>query len=173
MFLSGGWKRLPPDSSSYCVLRNVLVTGPLQIWYLHPWSYFEWSCMHNYDHSFLLTAVNCDVLTDPANGQVSHNTGTTLHQTATYSCNTGYDLVGDRTRTCQATGQWSGSTPTCHRMLFLHPTCMHVYSGQWGKYFLKVLLILQKGDFIHTKQCIWALYTEHTNIWRNMTVQEL
>ena len=27
--------------------------------------------------------------------------------------NTGYNLVGDSTRTCQATGNWSGSAPTC------------------------------------------------------------
>ena len=60
-----------------------------------------------------LTAVDCGNLTDPANGQVDHTTGNTLGQTATYSCNTGYDLVGDSNRTCQATGNWSESAPTC------------------------------------------------------------
>ena len=65
----------------------------------------------------ILTAVDCDNLTDPANGQVDHTTGTTFGQTATYSCNTGYNLVGDSTRTCQATGEWSGSAPTCESML--------------------------------------------------------
>ena len=39
------------------------------------------------------------VCTDPANGQVNHTAGTTMGQTATYSCNTGYNLVGDSTRT--------------------------------------------------------------------------
>ena len=38
---------------------------------------------------------------------------TTLGQNATYSCNTGYNLVGDSIRTCQRTGNWSGSAPTC------------------------------------------------------------
>ena len=57
--------------------------------------------------------MDCGSLTDPANGQVDHTAGTTLGQTATYSCNTGYNLVGDSTRTCQATGEWSGSEPTC------------------------------------------------------------
>ena len=61
--------------------------------------------------------VDCGALTDPANGQVSHPDGTTLGQTATYSCNTGFNLVGNSTRTCQATGDWSGSEPTCQRML--------------------------------------------------------
>ena len=52
-------------------------------------------------------------LTYPANGQVDHTAGTTLGQTATYSCSTCYNLVGNNTRTCQATGNWSGSAPTC------------------------------------------------------------
>ena len=60
--------------------------------------------------------MDCGALSDPANGQVN-TTGTTFEQTATYSCNRGYNLVGGSTRTCQATGQWSGSAPTCHGML--------------------------------------------------------
>jgi len=62
--------------------------------------------------------VNCGTLPNPANGQVN-TTGTTLGQTATYSCNTGYNLIGGSTRTCQATGVWSGSAPTCDRMFFI------------------------------------------------------
>ena len=61
----------------------------------------------------ILTAVDCGSLTDPGNGSVTLTVGTTSGQTATYSCNTGYNLVGDSTRTCQATGNWSGSAPTC------------------------------------------------------------
>ena len=61
----------------------------------------------------ILTAVECGSLTDPANGSVNHTAGTTFGQTANYSCNTGYNLVGDSTRTCNATGKWSGSEPTC------------------------------------------------------------
>ena len=76
----------------------------------------------------ILTVVNCGSLTDPANGQVDHTAGTTLGQTATYSCNTGYNLVGDSTRTCQATGEWSESAPTCQGMLLLtlsHPVMLY------------------------------------------------
>ena len=36
-----------------------------------------------------------------------------MGQTATYSCNTGYNLVRSSTHTCLATGSWSGSAPTC------------------------------------------------------------
>ena len=62
----------------------------------------------------LSTVVDCGTLTNPANGQVSTN-----GKTATYNCNTGYNLVGDSTRTCQAIGNWSGSAPTCERMLHI------------------------------------------------------
>ena len=68
-------------------------------------------------YSSLLTAVNCGTLINPVNGQVSHTAGTTFGQTANYSCNTGYNLVGNSTRTCQAAGVWSGSAPTCQSML--------------------------------------------------------
>ena len=73
--------------------------------------------MHVHDVVLLLTVVNCGILANPANGQVTHTGGTTFGQTATYSCNTGYNLVGDNTRTCQATGVWSGNTPTCQGVL--------------------------------------------------------
>ena len=71
----------------------------------------------SHDVSLLLTVVDCGTLTDPTNGQVSHTAGTTFEQTATYSCDTGYILVGDNNRTCQATGVWSGSEPICQSML--------------------------------------------------------
>ncbi len=32
---------------------------------------------------------------------------------ATYSCDTGYNLVGNTMRTCQANETWTGSDPTC------------------------------------------------------------
>ena len=69
--------------------------------------------------SFFSTVVDCLTLSDPINGQVDQASGTTFGETATYSCNTGYSLMGGSTRTCQATGEWSGSAPTCQRMLLL------------------------------------------------------
>ena len=73
--------------------------------------------MHIHDVVLLLTVVNCGIPANPANGQVSHTAGTTLGQTATYSCNTGYNLVGSSTRTCQATRVWSGNAPICQGVL--------------------------------------------------------
>ena len=57
--------------------------------------------------------MDCDSLPDPGNGSVDQTAGTALGQTAIYSCNTGYSLVGNSTRTCQATKNWSGSEPAC------------------------------------------------------------
>ena len=72
----------------------------------------------NLHYVFLILAVvDCGPLTNPDNGQVNDAAGTTFGHTATYSCNTGYNLTGNRTRTCQATGEWSGSAPTCPGML--------------------------------------------------------
>ena len=82
-------------------------------------------CVH--DASLLSTVVDCGALRDPANGRVNDTAGTTLGQTATYSCNTGYNLVGNGTRMCQATGVWSGSAPTCERMLLMNCQVIRVY----------------------------------------------
>jgi CUB/sushi domain-containing protein len=57
-------------------------------------------------------SVNCGQLSFPGFGQVAL-TGTTPGSTATYSCNSGYQLVGDAVRTCQNNGQWTGREPTC------------------------------------------------------------
>ncbi|XP_003391519.1 PREDICTED: sushi, nidogen and EGF-like domain-containing protein 1, partial [Amphimedon queenslandica] len=43
---------------------------------------------------------------------LSYNT-TTVNSTATYSCENGYNLVGVSVRTCQSSGNWSGSPPYC------------------------------------------------------------
>lgn len=56
--------------------------------------------------------VDCGALMAPTNGMVTAPT-TTLGSTATYSCSSGFVLMGGRTRTCQADGAWSGSAPTC------------------------------------------------------------
>ena len=54
----------------------------------------------------------CPTLNDPANGNVNLS-GDTLRQTAEYTCNTGFSLVGDSILTCGPDGQWSGNPPVC------------------------------------------------------------
>ena len=55
---------------------------------------------------------DCAGLSNISNGDVSTN-GLSTGSTATYSCNGGFTLVGDTTRTCQDNGTWSGSEPIC------------------------------------------------------------
>ena len=35
-----------------------------------------------------------------------------------FTCNTGYELIGSDTRTCQSDGSWSGSNAECRRGIF-------------------------------------------------------
>ena len=63
----------------------------------------------------LCAAVSCGPAPDvPANGQ-RNVPGTTFGFTVTYTCDPGYTLQGDSTRTCMANGQWSGVTTRCSR----------------------------------------------------------
>ena len=58
-------------------------------------------------------AVGCCSLGHPVNGQVELS-NTTVRSTANYTCNQGYILSnGNSTRTCEANGEWSGSSPSC------------------------------------------------------------
>ena len=72
----------------------------------------ECDCLAGYEGTNCDIPISCGPLSNPANGAVSYST-TTYGSTATYSCDTGYTLVGDATRTCQADGTWSGSEPVC------------------------------------------------------------
>ena len=38
--------------------------------------------------------------------------------TCSFTCNTGYELTGSDTRTCQSDGSWSGSDVVCRRGVY-------------------------------------------------------
>ena len=62
-------------------------------------------------------AISCGPAPDaPANGQ-RRVSGRIFQSTVTYTCDSGYTLQGDNTRTCMANKRWSGSAPTCIRKL--------------------------------------------------------
>ena len=61
-----------------------------------------------------LQTVECGDLRSTPNGRV-FLTGTAVGSTATYLCDDGFRLEGDRNRACQETGEWSGKEPTCIR----------------------------------------------------------
>ena len=74
----------------------------------------------------LPTAVDCGSLMAPSNGAVDTTSGTTFMMTATYTCVTGYNIVGSEISTCGASGTsgattpsdgvWSPAAPVCERM---------------------------------------------------------
>ena len=54
----------------------------------------------------------CPTLSDPANGNVELG-GISLGDTAEYTCNNGFNLVGESVLICGADGQWIGDSPVC------------------------------------------------------------
>ena len=58
------------------------------------------------------SAIFCPLLSNPVNGQVVFPS-TAVGSMATYSCNSGFSLNGESTRTCGTNGDWSGQEPTC------------------------------------------------------------
>jgi formylglycine-generating enzyme required for sulfatase activity len=67
--------------------------------------------------------VDCGALDAPVDGAVVA-ASTDYLSTATYSCNDGRVLVGSDTRTCGATGAWSGSAPICEPVAWLGERCV-------------------------------------------------
>jgi hypothetical protein len=57
-------------------------------------------------------ATDCLAPPAPGHGKVTAPK-TTVGATATYSCDAGFTLTGTATRTCQTSGAWSGTAPTC------------------------------------------------------------
>ena len=66
----------------------------------------------------------------PANGQVTL-TGNSVGDTATYTCNTGYELSGQNASTCMLapdnnnTASFEPPAPTCDREFPYIATCLH------------------------------------------------
>ena len=54
----------------------------------------------------------CDILPDPENGFIS-SILPSIGGTAQYSCDLGFVLIGEATRTCSESLIWSGMAPTC------------------------------------------------------------
>ena len=65
------------------------------------------------------TLVPCSPLTDPNSGLANCSLGDdgvpSYEDTCSFTCNTGYELSGNDTRTCQSDGNWSGSDNMCKR----------------------------------------------------------
>ena len=62
---------------------------------------------------------SCTSLDGPNNGVINCSLGDdgvpSYEDTCSFTCNTGYELTGSDTRTCQSNGNWSGSNTVCRR----------------------------------------------------------
>ncbi|KAL4232596.1 hypothetical protein ACF0H5_007286 [Mactra antiquata] len=59
------------------------------------------------------TIKDCGTLSNIANGVLVYTPDTLYQSLAEFSCNTGYTLVGDVSRTCLSSGVWGGNSPIC------------------------------------------------------------
>ena len=73
--------------------------------------------------SITFPLVPCPFLTDPNNGTITCSLGDdgvpSYEDICSFTCNTGYELTGSDTRTCQSDGSWSGSDNGCRRGTFV------------------------------------------------------
>ena len=70
--------------------------------------------------NIIIVDIRCDDLPSLVNGEImscsSDRVGVGYEgDTCSFTCNTGYELTGSDTRTCQSNGSWSGSDVTCNR----------------------------------------------------------
>ena len=69
-----------------------------------------------------LLTVRCLPLTDPNDGMIDCPPGddgiSSYEDTCRFTCNTGYELNGSDTRTCQSNRSWSGSDGVCRRGMY-------------------------------------------------------
>ena len=66
-----------------------------------------------------LLLMSCPSLSEPSNGMINCSLGDdgvpSYEDTCSFTCNTGYELTGSESRTCQSDGSWSGSNAVCSR----------------------------------------------------------
>ena len=83
---------------------------------------------------YFYVEITCPQPTAPSHGGVQ-NGGVSYRSVATYTCDQGYHISGSTQRTCQISGDWDGTQPTCTREY--HVTLIHVSTSfrekwTWG-----------------------------------------
>uniref|UniRef100_A0A8C6Z6W7 Sushi domain containing 2 n=1 Tax=Nothoprocta perdicaria TaxID=30464 RepID=A0A8C6Z6W7_NOTPE len=95
------------DSDPFCKF-DVLTTRSLQVGNSTKLSHQN----HKWLVESLKSVISCGWLDHPANGRkegTNYLSGSAIH----FICNQGYELTGSKQRICEATGVWSGATPSC------------------------------------------------------------
>ena len=70
-------------------------------------------------HNELCLTVHCPSLPNYDDGVINCSLGDdeifSYEDTCSFTCNAGYELTGNDTRTCQSDGSWSGNDSLCRR----------------------------------------------------------
>ena len=66
---------------------------------------------------YTLTVIDCGNPGMPMNGSVTYN-GTYVTSVAKFTCDFGFDLIGNSQRVCQPDGTWSNMVPRCRRKFY-------------------------------------------------------
>ena len=98
--------------------------------------------------------VICQLLDDPGDGQVTLE-GVSVGSEAVYSCDVGFQLIGESRRTCLLSrrGAWSGTEPSCQSKVLSTPIkVFHTYvSVQLDESPLLRLIGCMKWGKLHAK----------------------
>ena len=103
--LAGTTGQMPGSTATYSCMGQYVLEGPDTITCLEngTWSDFTGCCVLN---------SKCDQPPAIANGRVQYN-NLEIGATATYLCNSGYQLVGNCDIQCGNGGKWIGEIPKC------------------------------------------------------------
>ena len=75
--------------------------------------------IYSYQSFSVTVEPNCPTLDDLSNGIISCSSNENQEHIYEYAChftcNTGYELSGSDTRTCERNGSWSGNETKCQR----------------------------------------------------------
>ena len=67
--------------------------------------------------AYVVKGIQCHILSTPANAMMMCSSGRVgvgyEGDTCNLTCNTGYELTGSETKTCQSNGSWSGTGVRC------------------------------------------------------------
>ena len=61
----------------------------------------------------IFTACPSGQVSAPADGSVTFTASNYFESVATFTCDDGYDLIGECQLVCLSDGNWSGSKPSC------------------------------------------------------------
>ena len=110
------------DRQQECVSQMVVTLAKLQLVKVFVGGYCVTSTYHCRNIHLRIPsclAILCGSLDAPENGNVVQANPPVVGSVATYTCNSGFILIGSSVRVCQVDGTYSDNQPTCISMDYL------------------------------------------------------